>query len=62
MNKSTIPQNRVDKNLTLKQFLEIFHDIEKTKDKIFKVDPDLERYVEDATLHCKLYNNEANTV
>ena len=51
----------MDKNLTLKQFLETFHDIEKAKDKIFKVDPDLERYVEDATLHCKLYN-KANTV
>lgn len=43
-----IPKKHVDKNLTLKQFLEIFHDIEITKDKILKVDPNLERYVKDA--------------
>lgn len=31
------------KNLTLKQFSELFHDFESTKDKMLEVDPDLER-------------------
>lgn len=54
------------KNFTVKEFSEIFHSIESTKNKTLKVDPNLERnttvqsrHRKYAHIQCKLYEKKA---